>query len=152
MFLSLVGTRMFAFSSLFVMNLLTLEFASLNVISACVCTSYNISFVTSDSQLNVYSNILILHVYFSVNIPEAYLILSPPQTAMVVGYDVYHDSNSRDTSFGAVVSSINDRCTRYYGQVNAHKNQEELSDNFSVNITSELDSFLIMSVPAYRIR
>jgi len=58
----------------------------------------------------------------------------PVKGMMVVGYDAYHDSHNKSVSYGACVSSMDKLCTRYYGNVNAHHNAEELSSNFSLNI------------------
>ena len=73
------------------------------------------------------------------------------QGLMVVGYDAYHDSHNKSVSYGACVSSMDPMCARYYGNVNAHHNAEELSNNFSVNIKSEwfIYTFSTVIIPIY---
>ncbi|XP_069157940.1 piwi-like protein Siwi [Procambarus clarkii] len=69
---------------------------------------------------------------------EAWNVQIPFQNTMVVGYDAYHDSSRRGSSWGAVVASYNRNLTRYYGQVSRHANNEELTANFSASIQNAL--------------
>ncbi|XP_068223736.1 piwi-like protein Siwi [Palaemon carinicauda] len=69
---------------------------------------------------------------------EVWNVQIPFQNTMVVGYDAYHDSSRRGSSWGAVVASFNKNLTRYYGQVSRHINQEELTGNFCANIQNAL--------------
>jgi aubergine len=54
---------------------------------------------------------------------------------MVVGFDTYHDSAKRGTSVGGFTCSLNATLTQWYSRVSFHKNQEEMSSNFAINIT-----------------
>ncbi|XP_066593519.1 piwi-like protein Siwi [Prorops nasuta] len=58
----------------------------------------------------------------------------PVDHLMVIGFDVCHDTSSKDKDFGALVASLNKSQTSYYSAINAHKNGEELSDFFSANV------------------
>ncbi|XP_066986204.1 piwi-like protein Siwi isoform X2 [Macrobrachium rosenbergii] len=69
---------------------------------------------------------------------EIWNVQIPFQNTMVVGYDAYHDSTRRGSSWGAVVASFNKNLTRYYGQVSRHINHEELTSNFCTNIQNAL--------------
>lgn len=55
---------------------------------------------------------------------------------MVVGFDVCHDTMDKSKSFGAMVSSLDKQCSRYFSAVTAHTNGEELSNDFALNILS----------------
>lgn len=58
----------------------------------------------------------------------------PMSGAMVVGYDVCHDPTDRSMSFGAMVASLDKQVTRYYNIASAHRNGEELSNDFAINL------------------
>ncbi|RXG55364.1 Piwi-like protein 1 [Armadillidium vulgare] len=58
----------------------------------------------------------------------------PVKDYMMIGYDAYHDTQTRGASFGAVVSSVNNQWTKYHGQVSKHMNKEELTNHFSTNV------------------
>jgi len=55
---------------------------------------------------------------------------------MIIGFDVCHDSQRTNISFGALVATMNDAHTSYYSCVEAHKSGEELSVYFATGITS----------------
>ena len=61
---------------------------------------------------------------------------------MVIGYDAYHEKGSRNVSYGAVVSSLNQGWSRYLSQAATHKNHEELSNNFALGVRSK-SSYLL---------
>nr|UVZ36470.1 piwi isoform X2 [Plutella xylostella] len=60
---------------------------------------------------------------------------------MVVGYDVCHDTRSKERSFGAMVATLDKAMTKYYSTVNAHTSGEELSSHMSFNIGAALDKY-----------
>ena len=60
------------------------------------------------------------------------------QSALIIGYDTYHDSINKSASYGATVASLNETWTKYYGQVRRHTSKEELSKNFLETTKSKL--------------
>ncbi|CAG5096449.1 Similar to Siwi: Piwi-like protein Siwi (Bombyx mori) [Cotesia congregata] len=60
---------------------------------------------------------------------------------MVVGFDVCHDPNQRGTDFGAMVASLDRGMTRYFSAVSAHKSNEELTNEFSINMVKALRKY-----------
>jgi len=63
---------------------------------------------------------------------------------MIVGFDVCHDSQRKNISFGALVSTMNDSHTSYFSCVEPHESGEELSVHFATGITSKyLQPFLL---------
>lgn len=60
---------------------------------------------------------------------------------MVIGYDVCHDTRSKEKSFGAFVATLDRQMTQYYSAVNAHTSGEELSAHMSFNIASALRKY-----------
>lgn len=83
-------------------------------------------------------------------------VLVPLNRVMIVGYDVCHDTNDRSKSFGAMVATLDKGMTQYYSAVTAHKNGEELSNEFAINILNaarryrELNSALPDSIFIFR--
>ncbi|XP_076644828.1 aubergine isoform X1 [Halictus rubicundus] len=65
----------------------------------------------------------------------------PPIKLMVVGFDVCHDPNDKSRDYGAMVASLDDPLTRYFSAVSAHTSGEELSNEFSVNLSKALHSY-----------
>ncbi|CAH0714406.1 unnamed protein product, partial [Brenthis ino] len=59
----------------------------------------------------------------------------PLPTLMVVGYDVCHDTRSKEKSFGAFVATLDRPMTHYYSSVNAHTSGEELSAHMGFNMS-----------------
>lgn len=61
---------------------------------------------------------------------------------MIIGFDVCHDSQRKNISFGALVATMNDAHTSYYSCVEPHESGEELSVHFATGITSKyLENF-----------
>lgn len=58
----------------------------------------------------------------------------PYKNMMVVGYDVCHDANHKERSYGAMVATLNGECSRYFSSVTAHSSGEELSNDFALNL------------------
>jgi len=66
---------------------------------------------------------------------------------MIVGFDVCHDSQRKNISFGALVATMNDSHTSYFSCVEPHESGEELSVHFATGITSKyLQTFLLCCV------
>lgn len=57
---------------------------------------------------------------------------------MVVGFDVCHDTTTRGKSYGALVASLDKPFSRYFSAVSAHTSGEELSNDLTLNMASEL--------------
>ena len=79
---------------------------------------------------------LINCLYLSLNSKYIKIILKF-QGLMVVGFDVYHDSQRRGMSIGALVASLDKTLSRYFSTVSYHRNGEELSTDLSANICSK---------------
>jgi len=60
---------------------------------------------------------------------------------MIMGYDVYHCTERKNESVGALVASTNMRMTKYYSQVSFHKNKSELAVNLCEDTKKCLDAF-----------
>ncbi|XP_044590639.1 piwi-like protein Siwi isoform X1 [Cotesia glomerata] len=70
---------------------------------------------------------------------------------MVVGFDVCHDPNQRGTDYGAMVATLDRGMTRYFSAVTAHRSNEELSNEFSLNMVKAIRKYSEMnggSLPA----
>jgi len=63
---------------------------------------------------------------------------------MIVGFDVSHDTQRKNISFGALVSTMNDSHTSYFSCVEPHKSGDEISTYFATGIISKcLKTFLL---------
>ena len=51
-------------------------------------------------------------------------IAMPLKTAMVVGFDTYHDTANNKASFGALIASINPSMTRYTSHISKHETKQ----------------------------
>ncbi|KAJ1526745.1 hypothetical protein ONE63_008324 [Megalurothrips usitatus] len=60
---------------------------------------------------------------------------------MVVGFDVCHDTNNKNQSFGAMVASLDKPMSRYFSAVTPHTNGEELSNNLALNIVKAVKKY-----------
>nr|XP_032515069.1 piwi-like protein Siwi isoform X3 [Danaus plexippus plexippus] len=65
----------------------------------------------------------------------------PLPTLMVIGYDVCHDTRSKEKSFGALVATLDRQMTQYYSCVNAHTSGEELSSHIAFNVASAVRKY-----------
>lgn len=59
------------------------------------------------------------------------------QGMMIVGFDVSHDIQRKNSSYGALVATMNDEHTSYFSCVEAHKSGEELSNYIRMSISSK---------------
>lgn len=59
---------------------------------------------------------------------------------MIVGFDISHDPNSRQHSYGAMVASLNpqENGGHYFSAINRHASGEQLSQHFGINIVKAL--------------
>ena len=48
----------------------------------------------------------------------------PLKTAMVVGFDTYHDTANKKESYGAMIASINPSMTRYTSHIAKHVSKQ----------------------------
>ncbi|XP_029345248.1 piwi-like protein Siwi [Acyrthosiphon pisum] len=60
---------------------------------------------------------------------------------MIVGFDVCHDSQQKNLSFGTLVSTMNDAYTSYFSCVEPHESGEELSVHFATGISKALAKY-----------
>nr|XP_018904509.1 PREDICTED: protein piwi-like [Bemisia tabaci]XP_018904510.1 PREDICTED: protein piwi-like [Bemisia tabaci]XP_018904511.1 PREDICTED: protein piwi-like [Bemisia tabaci] len=65
----------------------------------------------------------------------------PLKHLMVVGFDVNHDTNQKERSFGALVASLNNSYSRYFSAISAHKDGGELSRDFSLQMAAALRQY-----------
>jgi aubergine-like protein len=71
-----------------------------------------------------------------------WMVEIPISGLMVVGFDVCHDSKDKSKSFGALVASMDmKQAQNYFSAVTPHKNGEELSNEFALNIAKALMCF-----------
>jgi len=65
----------------------------------------------------------------------------PMKNAMIIGYDMYNDSSSRNKKVGAAVFSLNDQFTKWYSQCEFHGQPSELVANLSGFCTNGLKKY-----------
>ncbi|XP_022814819.1 piwi-like protein Siwi isoform X1 [Spodoptera litura] len=65
----------------------------------------------------------------------------PLQNILVVGYDVCHDTKSKQKSFGGYIASLDRYMTRYYSAVNSHTSGEELSNHMGFNTATAVKKY-----------
>lgn len=53
---------------------------------------------------------------------------------MIVGFDVCHDKQNKNKSYGALIASLNDDHTKYYSTVQPHPSGQELSNHFAISM------------------
>lgn len=56
---------------------------------------------------------------------------------MIIGFDVCHDSQNKNKSYGALVATMNDAHTSYFSCVEPHESGEELSNHLAAGISSK---------------
>ncbi|VDM65320.1 unnamed protein product [Strongylus vulgaris] len=62
----------------------------------------------------------------------------PIKRAMIIGYDLYHDSTLRGKTIGACVSTIDQEYTEFFSQTRPHENPTQLGTNLSFFISKAL--------------
>lgn len=76
-----------------------------------------------------------------------WMIPIPLAGLMTVGFDVYHDTNDKSRSYGALIATMDlqkaqeAQHTKFFSSVSAHRNGEELSNDISINIRKALIEF-----------
>lgn len=61
---------------------------------------------------------------------------------MFIGYDVCHDTRDKSRSYGAIVATMDMRCSsKFYSAASAHTNGEELSNHLSLNVVQALHEY-----------
>ncbi|KDR24113.1 Protein piwi, partial [Zootermopsis nevadensis] len=65
----------------------------------------------------------------------------PLSGLMVVGFDVCHDTTTKEKSYGALVASLDKPFSRYFSAVSAHTTGEELSNYLTSNIAKALHKY-----------
>jgi hypothetical protein len=58
---------------------------------------------------------------------------------MILGYDVYHCSERKGYSVGALVATTSDNLAKYFSVVSFHKDKSELSSNMCSDTKSKLN-------------
>lgn len=72
---------------------------------------------------------------------EAWCLEIPLTTAMIIGYDTYHDSSTKGQSAGAFVASMNRTFTRWYSRVTFHKTHQELGNTLAKNLLDAIGRY-----------
>ena len=68
-----------------------------------------------------------------------WMIKYPLKGAMIIGFDVTHDTNDKSKSYGAFVASMDLQiAVEYYSAVSAHTNGEEMSNNIGNHMVHAL--------------
>lgn len=62
---------------------------------------------------------------------------------MIVGFDVFHDIQRKNKSYGALVATMTDTHTSYFSCVHPHDNGEDLSKHFTMSISSKYICFCL---------
>jgi aubergine len=71
------------------------------------------------------------------------MIKFPFKGAMTVGFDVTHDTNNRNKSYGAFVASMDlKEKVQYFSSVSQHKDSSELSKNIESHLVKALKVYL----------
>ncbi|XP_050436939.1 piwi-like protein Siwi [Adelges cooleyi] len=74
-----------------------------------------------------------------------WLVTIPKKGMMIVGYDVCHDSQNKNISYGALVATMNDAHTCYFSCVEPHRSGEELSNHFAASISKALAKYKMIN-------
>ena len=61
----------------------------------------------------------------------------PVKKLMVLGFDVYHCSERKNESVGALVSTTDQSLNKYFSSVGFHKDKSELAHNLAANMQSK---------------
>lgn len=65
---------------------------------------------------------------------------------MIIGFDVCHDSQRKNISYGALVATLNDHHTNYFSCVEPHESGEELSNHFATGISSKYQFSQVLTI------
>ncbi|XP_025207261.1 piwi-like protein Siwi isoform X1 [Melanaphis sacchari] len=70
-----------------------------------------------------------------------WLVTIPKKGMMIIGFDVCHDSQRKNISFGALVANMNDTHTSYFSCVEPHESGQELSVHFATGVIKALAKY-----------
>lgn len=66
----------------------------------------------------------------------------PGNNIMVIGFDVCHDTTDKSKSYGAMVATMDmKKSSNFFSAVSAHRNGEELSDHFALNVCKAIKQY-----------
>ncbi|XP_065212206.1 piwi-like protein Siwi isoform X2 [Planococcus citri] len=65
----------------------------------------------------------------------------PIKEAMIVGFDVCHDSRDKSKSYGAMVATMDSTFGRYFSTLGYHASGDELSSSFPINMTKAVERY-----------
>lgn len=68
-------------------------------------------------------------------------VVIPEQGMMIVGFDVCHDKQNKNKSYGAFIATMNDTHTKYFSCVEKHESGQEISTYFSTSISKALNKY-----------
>ncbi|XP_060874625.1 piwi-like protein Siwi [Metopolophium dirhodum] len=68
-------------------------------------------------------------------------VVIPEKNMMIVGFDVCHDKQNKNKSYGALVATMNDSHTAYFSCVQPHESGQELSSYFAMSIAKALNKY-----------
>ncbi|CAI6362543.1 unnamed protein product [Macrosiphum euphorbiae] len=68
-------------------------------------------------------------------------VVIPEKKMMIVGFDVCHDKQNKNKSYGALVATMNDSHTAYFSCVQPHESGQEISSYFAMSIAKALIKF-----------
>lgn len=72
----------------------------------------------------------------------AWMTEIPGSNIMVIGFDVCHDTADKSRSYGAMVATMDmKKSCNYFSAVSAHRNGEELSDQFALNVCKAIKQY-----------
>lgn len=70
-----------------------------------------------------------------------YINIPIKKDLMIVGFDVCHDKQNKNISYGALVATTNDTYTSYFSCVHPHQSGQELSNNFGTLIIRAMQKY-----------
>lgn len=71
---------------------------------------------------------------------EPWMLSVPLKDLMVMGYDSFHDTANARKSVGAIVSTTNDKLTRFVSIAAVHENNDELLSNMTVGVKKSIEA------------
>uniref|UniRef100_A0A2S2NF98 Protein piwi n=1 Tax=Schizaphis graminum TaxID=13262 RepID=A0A2S2NF98_SCHGA len=72
-----------------------------------------------------------------VNIPEPEM--------MIIGFDVYHDKQNKNKSYGALIATMNMSHSKFFSCVEPHQSGQEISSYFATSIYKALSKYKSMN-------
>lgn len=56
---------------------------------------------------------------------------------MIIGFDVFHDTQNLNKSYGALIATMDDSFTSYFSCVERHEKGVELANHFNISFSSK---------------